>query len=108
MAGEPMMSPDPSDVDDGNGCTSDVCKSGQPVHANLDGTACLFGSGEGVCKAGQCVMSCSTADDDCDDGNPCTQDGCDVETGACVHDPAALHGTCSRTWARTTALKSAA
>ncbi|MCK6592639.1 MAG: hypothetical protein L6Q76_34215, partial [Polyangiaceae bacterium] len=92
-AGEPMTAPDPSDVDDGNSCTSDVCKNGQPVHTDLEGTACLLEGGEGVCKAGQCVMSCSTADDPCDDMNPCTEDGCDVETGLCVHDAAKLHGT---------------
>lgn len=42
-----------------------------------------------------CVNDCTcgcTADAQCNDGNGCTLDRCDVESGACVHDPACAAG----------------
>ena len=66
---------------DGNPCTFDACdaKTGQCVAdakgaesllCDADGSACTLADScaDGVCKAGQALG--------CDDGNPCTADGC--------------------------------
>jgi hypothetical protein len=50
-----------------------------------DGSACTQGD---ACSGGACKPGALTT---CDDGNPCTQDGCDVKLG-CVH--AASAGAC--------------
>jgi hypothetical protein len=77
----------------------------------VDGTPCVpddlcFASGS--CSAGECQGELPV---DCDDKNPCTEDGCDAEAG-CVHAPmdgecddgdpctegdSCLEGTCSGT-----------
>lgn len=72
--------------DDGNACTDDTCDkvdgcSGKNNDANKcsDGNACLTGE---HCSAGTCVTG--TVPLDCDDGNACTADTCDPNTG-CAH-----------------------
>ncbi len=74
---------------DGNPCTVDSCNpaagcvftaSNAPCD---DQNACTTGD---LCKDKACV---GTAALDCDDGNPCTDDACDLLTG-CLHQPNAL------------------
>jgi hypothetical protein len=50
-----------------------------------DGTPCGTGGGD-QCQAGECVppVADPCAGKDCDDGNPCTDDACDPQTG-CTH-----------------------
>ncbi len=77
--------------DDGNPCTVDGCdtKTGCS-HASAgqvpcsDGDACTAGD---LCQSGQCAGKAAN----CDDGNPCTSDGCDKQLG-CNHQLAA--GSC--------------
>jgi sugar lactone lactonase YvrE len=70
---------------DGNPCTQDACdaKLGCIAPALPDGATCTDGSGcttADTCKAGTCTGVALA----CDDGKPCTDDGCDPATGACV------------------------
>jgi hypothetical protein len=73
-----------ADCDDGNPCTTDTCgASGECANTFntapcSDGNPCTSGDtcASGVCKPG--------APDDCDDGNACTDDYCQVGVG-CVH-----------------------
>lgn len=75
--------------DDGNACTVDGCdpESGCVFKsAGQDGKGCdldgdLCGTAD-VCAGGQCEAGKAV---DCDDGDPCTTDGCDKGSGACSH-----------------------
>ena len=91
-----------SDCDDGNVCTTDVCNAGVCQFTN-NSLACndgLFCTATDVCTGGVCVggggpcggaqlcseslnacVQCLSAAD-CDDGNPCTNDVCNV-LGSC-------------------------
>lgn len=65
------------DCNDGLACTDDECDPGQGcLHPGLDGAPCNDGLactvGE-TCKGGACL---SPPGKSCDDGNPCTIDGC--------------------------------
>ena len=69
--------------DDNNVCTLDGCDPGKGcVHTptsmpcDADGNACTVGD---ACAAGKCVAGALKT---CDDGNPCTLDGCDTKSGA--------------------------
>ena len=79
--------------DDGNPCTDDSCAPASGcVHLPYaapcdDGDVC---TGVDICESGVCV-GMDTSNVDCDDGNPCTTDGCDPISG-CFH--AACHGPC--------------
>jgi len=104
--------------DDRNTCTTDSC---DPIkgctHANAaDGGNCAQGSTctltppilftQGVCHQGQCVPQGTVTN--CNDGNFCTDDGCDPATGcthtnntapcangnACVTDDVCSNGQC--------------
>jgi hypothetical protein len=70
---------------DGNECTVDLCadQTCAPV-AKADGVPCgdACSGGTATCRGGVCTGATTT---DCDDGNPCTTDGCDPLTG-CVHE----------------------
>jgi hypothetical protein len=72
--------------DDANECTQDQCKGAAGcVNAPLDGTSCYDGTvctESDHCSAGKCVGKPIV----CDDGNPCTDDGCDADTG-CTTSP---------------------
>jgi hypothetical protein len=77
--------PNAAPCDDGNACTGgDRCErggcSGVPVVLCDDADAC---NGVETCEptTGQCVAGVAL---DCDDGNPCTDDACEVGRG-CVH-----------------------
>jgi hypothetical protein len=103
---------------DGNFCTTDVCTAGRCRHANAaNGTSCEDGNacnGGETCQAGTCTagsrLNCDDGDActmdscdvlagckhgslSCDDGNPCTADSCDHATG-CRHDPIPDCTTC--------------
>ena len=78
----------PVDCDDLNSCTFDACdpETGACEHVPVsstcdDGDPCTLGD---ACVVGVCVVEPV----DCDDGEVCTHDTCDPETGACVHAPA--------------------
>jgi hypothetical protein len=78
--------------DDGNPCTTDACNPGGDgskggcVNKSTDGGACVPQDDScavtGVCAAGACKKLSVTG---CDDGNPCTLDGCDKASGKCVY-----------------------
>ena len=72
---------------DGNACTKDACAPGNNGCTNTlttgacdDGTACTVGEtcATGVCAGGKAET--------CQDGNPCTNDSCDIAKG-CSHLP---------------------
>ncbi len=72
--------------DDSNACTTDECdpKSGcvyKPIAAQAcdDFNACTVGD---ECNGGKC--NAGSKDKECDDGNPCTVDGCAPSKG-CLH-----------------------
>lgn len=62
---------------DGDACEPEACAA-SCVDAAL---------GPGVCLDELCVCGCACAtDDDCDDGDPCTEDRCDVSVHFGDHD----------------------
>jgi hypothetical protein len=74
--------------DDANLCTTDLCLQGRcvfdPMPVNewpCGGDMC---NAPGVCRLGFCVEQGDPRH--CDDGNPCTEDRCDVLAG-CVFEP---------------------
>ena len=83
---------DEATCDDDEACTEDTCDAALAspgsegcIHQNLDDACDYDGSGCTVgdaCKNGTCVAG---PPKDCDDGNPCTTDVCDAQTG-CSHD----------------------
>ncbi len=79
--------------DDGSPCTGDACDgtTGTCVHSAVDST-CSDGSPctvNDACANGVCMPGAPT---NCDDMNPCTDDGCDAQTG-CSHS--SNSGSCS-------------
>ncbi|MEY3014862.1 MAG: extracellular matrix protein, partial [Pseudomonadota bacterium] len=81
---------DPKVCDDGNVCTLEACDTatgkcdGKFAADNVlceDGDACSAGD---ACKQGVCTAGPKPY---CDDGNNCTDDGCDAATGKCVATP---------------------
>ena len=74
-----------ANCDDGNACTSDSCSSATGcAHAPLavactDGNPCTLGD---ICSQGVCTPGSLK---DCNDGNACTIDSCNVATSACVN-----------------------
>lgn len=69
--------------DDGNPCTEEYCSAGECMsRLENDGTNCAYDGLSGVCVDGECGMNlCEGVR--CDDGNPCTVDSCDYQTGTC-------------------------
>lgn len=91
----------PEDCPSGSGGTCDACFKGvcdgtcHPVKESSDCADCApnWCCGDGKCEGGETVDNCAldcgcSSDNDCNDGEPCTTDTCDLETG-----------TCSNTWA---------
>ncbi|MBM4370081.1 MAG: hypothetical protein FJ098_00405 [Deltaproteobacteria bacterium] len=76
----------PASCGDGNPCTDDGCDPGTGCthlpNGDLcdDGDACTAGD---LCFQGTCGGPVPV---DCDDGNPCTDDGCDPHVG-CTNEP---------------------
>jgi hypothetical protein len=68
------------------------CSGGSCAYVSApDGAGCeLSGDTRGVCSGGECVGCLQ--DVHCDDGNPCTQDTCEVSTTTCVHRPLSAGG----------------
>lgn len=87
----------PIPTDDGNPCTADACNPATGVtHAPVaSGTSCSDGNPcnglEGCDTAGVCQPGTPLPTDD---GNPCTDDGCDVVTGV-WHLTAAAGTSCT-------------
>jgi len=79
----------PPVVDDGVTCTIDVCDEDVDVVLHTpDASVCddgAFCNGAELCDA---ALDCQPASLPCDDGVPCTVDGCDEETAACTNSPA--------------------
>lgn len=73
--------------DDGDPCTTDSCDAVAKdcVHTQLckASEVCVLG---GIGQNAYCEFRCKT-DPQCDDGNLCTDDSCDLSHGICVHDP---------------------
>ena len=79
---------DPIACDDGNPCTKDLClPEGGCEHENVPAACSDFDlcTINDTCVDGVCVPGAVL---DCDDGNLCTADECDEETGECLHEPA--------------------
>jgi hypothetical protein len=76
----------PMNCNDGDPCTVNTCVPATGcVSEPASGPTCVDGSActeADACIDGQCVGTPVS----CDDGNPCTKDGCDPETG-CTHAP---------------------
>ncbi|MBM4342935.1 MAG: hypothetical protein FJ100_06120 [Deltaproteobacteria bacterium] len=79
----------PKVCDDANPCTADACDKangacGQTPQSGpcSDNNACTQGDScaNGACQPGKATV--------CDDGSPCTTDGCDAATGKCTTAPA--------------------
>ena len=74
------------DCDDGNPCTTNLCNADGGCGFNLNTNPCDDGdlcTDFDACGEGKCAGTGKEAAD-CDDGNPCTTDGCDAKTG-CTH-----------------------
>ncbi len=71
--------------DDSNGCTTDACDPASGcTHKALDGIGCS--DGDECTQADKCVQGqCKGSGKSCDDGLPCTTDGCDA-AGGCTHE----------------------
>lgn len=77
------------ECDDGNPCTLNACDAAKGCvfkskaidgkACDADGQPCVTAD---VCKDGSCE---SGPPKNCDDGDPCTADACDSDTGACTH-----------------------
>jgi hypothetical protein len=71
-----------TDCDDSDPCTVDACGAGGCTHVpGEDGVPCSDGdacNGDETCEDGACAAGPAPA---CDDGNPCTSDKCDPESG---------------------------
>ncbi len=87
--------------DDGNLCTSDQCSNGACVNQNIvancnDHNICTSNDLciNGLCK-GTSNSNCCTNQSDCDDGNPCTVDSCDAQTGLCSYSNASNGISCN-------------
>jgi MYXO-CTERM domain-containing protein len=83
----------PLTCDDNNVCTTDSCETGQCLHSAVEqGASCDDQNGctDGdACNAtGVCV---GTGGPDCDDGDPCTKNGC--TNSACYNDELEAVGT---------------
>ncbi len=85
LEGEVFLTNDDADIaDDSELCTTDSCSDGSPTHTPaVDGTSCVLSEATGICSMGICAVKCS-ADTQCKDGNPCTDDSCNVGIGACT------------------------
>jgi subtilisin family serine protease len=75
----------PGPCDDGDPCTADTCDpQGGCTHTTVaDGTSCAdqdLCNGAETCQGGTCTPGAPLV---CDDGDPCTIDGCDPSVG-CV------------------------
>ena len=76
---------------DGNPCTDDGCEAGIGCTHTFNAKSCDDGNGctlGDTCSNGACAAGVALG---CDDANPCTDDGCDPDTG-CTH--AANNGAC--------------
>jgi hypothetical protein len=86
----------PPNCDDGNVCTDDSCDSGTGCQhpAVPDGSSCADGTvcnGDETCQGGSCASGTAL---DCDDGNPCTTDGC-LPVSGCEHTALPNDSSCS-------------
>ena len=71
--------------EDNNPCTRDLCDPMTGCSYEFITAPCNDGdlcTGNDTCVGGVCVGG---AGNDCDDGNPCTNDGCDLVTRQCVY-----------------------
>jgi Dictyostelium (slime mold) repeat len=96
-----------TDCDDGTGCTTDACESGQCTHTTIpldDGNPCTTDACDPIngvthnpaniddndaCTTDVCSASTGGITHtpiSCDDANPCTADSCNTTTG-CVNTP---------------------
>jgi len=86
--GQELCTGEPLPIDDANPCTDDACVEGVVSHTAIDGIVCGGDSAcfaQGLCVDGACEAPPAV---DCDDGDPCTIDACDPETGGCITTPA--------------------
>jgi MYXO-CTERM domain-containing protein len=80
--------------DDGNVCNNDSCQNGVCAAPTPKAGSCADANkcnGDEQCSNGSCQ---DAPDKVCSDGNPCTDDGCDAVTGACVFTPKEVGTSC--------------
>src|SRR5262249_37038376 len=88
----------PVNCNDNNPCTTDSCFPGPGARSHgpvPDGTSCSDGlacNGAETCQNGTCTAGTPV---NCNDGNPCTTDSCNNQTGACSHGNVADGTSCS-------------
>jgi hypothetical protein len=89
QGGMPSEEPDDGDLpEDDNACTADTCSAGTPHNTpRPDGEACSLNGSAGHCEGGACTVDCGPGLPPCDDGEPCTEDSCDVPKGTCSFAP---------------------
>jgi len=83
------------DCGDGNECTDDVCDAGDASCSNPikpDDSLCQAGDYPGLCASGSCEGLCENVS--CDDGNQCTLEQCDPNTGSCSNPDRPNGTTC--------------
>lgn len=74
--------------DDLESCTVDSCSNGTVVHEKrANGASCTRGEAAGLCLDGVCTVECGPTLPLCNDGNPCTEDTCNANTGKCSFAP---------------------
>ncbi len=77
--------PTPLDCDDDEVCTDDACDTGTGCTHEDNTDPCSDGNPctqVDTCAGGSCVGDSPV---DCDDAEPCTDDGCNTGTGECTH-----------------------
>lgn len=79
--------PEPARCNDGVSCTEDICDPVRDCQHVERNDRCEFCAPGSVCRAdvGGCVGVRTVRD--CNDGDPCTRDFCDVESASCVSEP---------------------
>jgi hypothetical protein len=79
--------PEAARCDDGVSCTEDICDATRGCQHIERNERCEFCAPGSVCRAdvGGCVGARVLRD--CDDGDPCTRDYCDVARASCVSEP---------------------
>ena len=85
VCGENLCTGNP--CDDGNECTKDICRfrDGSCRNENLNTTGCDWGGVRGVCIDGVCREDLCKGVVCDNDGNPCTEDTCNRDTGECSY-----------------------
>ncbi len=86
------------EVNVNNSCQACLAQQDAEHWSNDDGLACSDNNSctgpdtciSGVCR-GEAISGCCSKDQDCDDGNDCTEDVCNTDDGTCTNEIIAGH-----------------